>query len=130
MVKCTIMAELAQGVADLQAMEVEPPPDNLTEEQKNFWIEKQAEANAAKRALHELETQFITKRRCTSKTPQTEQVEFVPPDPTQGPSQASQVGKLTQPDIKNLIAHADNTAGLAKDAASRAFREEASRQTA
>ena len=65
MEKCKITAELAQRAADLQkldateykptvgeAMEVEqPPPENLTEDQENFWIEKQAEANAAKRAL-------------------------------------------------------------------------------
>ena len=108
MEKCTITAELAQRTADLQrldareykntvaeAMVAEPPsPDNLTEGQENFWIEKQAEANAAKRALHELETQSFTKRPCTTKTPQTEQVEFVPPDPTEGPSQASQVGEI------------------------------------
>ena len=46
------------------------------------------------------------------------------------PSHASQVGKLAPPEIKNLIAHADSSAVLAKEAASRAFREEAEKQTA
>ena len=53
-----------------------------------------------------------------------------PSDPIQGPFQTSQVGEMGPPDIKNLIAHADRTAGLANEAASRAFREEATPQAA
>ena len=137
MEKCMITTELAQRAADVQvleaagcipvqSMEVEqPPPDNLTENQKNFWINQQSRANEAKRASQELATHSITKRRCTSKTQQPEHIDVEPPDPIQCPSQATQVGKMEPPDIKNLIAHADRTAGLANEAASRAFREEA-----
>ena len=112
-------------------MEVEqPPPDNLTEDQKKFWIDKQSQANEAKRALREVATHFITKRRCTTKTQQPEHIDVEPPDPIQGLSQTSEVGKMDPPDIKNLIAHADRTAGFANEAASRAFREEATQQAA
>ena len=89
----------------------QPPPENLTDDQKNFWSKKQAEANAAKRAIQELATQSISKRRCTTKTPQ-------------GPSQSSQVRKSAPSDIKTLIAQADSAAALAKEAESHAFREE------
>ena len=135
--KCKITTELAHRAADLrvleaagcnpvQAMEVEQaPPHNLTEDQKKCWIDKQSQANEAKRALQELATHSITKRRCTSKTQQPEQIDVEHPDPIQCPSQEPQVGKMEPPDIKNLIAHADRTAGLANEAASRAFREEA-----
>ena len=98
--KCKITPEFAQRAADLQkldateykptsveTMEVEqPPPENLTEDQKNFCME-QAEANAsstrAGNALH-------NKRRCTTKTQPLEEIDFEPPDPTQGPTQAAQ----------------------------------------
>ena len=98
------------------------PVDNLTEDQKKFSIDKQSQANEAKRALQELATHFIAKRRCTTKTQQPEHIDVEPPDPVQGLSQTSQVGKMDPPDIKNLIAHADRTAGLANEAASQAFR--------
>ena len=112
-------------------MEVEqPPPDNLTEDQKKIWVDKQSQVNEAKRALQELTTHSITKRRCTSKTQQPEHIDVEPPDPIEGSSQASQVGKVDPLDIKNLIAHADRTAGFANEAASRAFREEATYQAA
>ena len=133
MEKCKITTELAQRAADLQvleaagcnsvqAMEVEqPPPDNITEDQKKFWIDKQSQANEAKRALQELATYSITKRRCTSVTQQPEHIDVKAPDPIQCPSQASQMGKIEPLDIKNIVAHADRTAGLASEAASRAF---------
>ena len=68
MEKCKITADLAHGAADLQkldateykptvaeTMEVEQPrPRNRTEDQKNFRMEKRAEANAAERAPQEL----------------------------------------------------------------------------
>ena len=76
-----------------------------------------AEADAAKRAPREPATHSTTKRRCTTKTQPPEEVDVEPPDPTQSPSQASQVEKLAPPDIKNLIAHAHSTAVLAKEAA-------------
>ena len=132
MEKCKITAELAEYKPTVvETMEVEQAPlENLTEDQKNFWMEKQAEANVAKRALQELATHSTTKRRCTTKTQPPEEIDVEPPDDTQGDSQASQVGKLAPPDINNLIAHADSTAVLGKEAASRAFREEAEEQTA
>ena len=68
MEKCKITADLAQRAADLQkldateykptvaeTMEVEQPrPQNRTEDQKNFRMEKRAEANAAEQAPQEL----------------------------------------------------------------------------
>ena len=101
------------------------PPDNLTEDRKKFWIDKQSQASEAKRALQELATHSMTKRRCTSKTQQPEHIDVEPPEPIQCPSQEPQVGKMEPSDIKNLIAPADRTAGLANEAASRAFRDEA-----
>ena len=81
----------------------QPPPENLSEDQKNFWMEKQAEANAAKRALQELATHPITKRRRTTKTQPPEEMDVEPPDPTQDLSQASQVEKLAGYDLHALV---------------------------
>ena len=112
-------------------MEVElAPPDNLTEDQKKFGIDKQSQANEAKRALQELATHSITKRRCTSKSQQPQHIDVEPADPIHSAPQEPQVCKMEPLDIKNLIAHADRTAGLANEAASRAFREEATKQAA
>ena len=90
MEKCKITTELAQRAADLrvldaagcnsvQALEIEQaPPDNLTEDQKKFFLDKQSQANEAKRALQELATHSITKRRCTSKTQQPGHIDVEP----------------------------------------------------
>ena len=144
-VKTEITTELARRATELQkldateykptgfeTMEVDQPlPQNLTEDQKNFWIEKQAEADAAKRAIQELATKSIAKRRCTRKTQPPEEIDHLePPDPIWGPSQGSEEGKSAPPDIKILIAQADSAAALTKDAESRAFREEVEQQTA
>ena len=140
--KSNITAELAKRAADLQlqdaieckptiaeGMEVEqPPPENLTDDQKKFWNEMQAEATAAKRALQEL-AQSFTRRRCTAKTP-PETIDLEPPDPTQGPSQASRGGNEDFPDVETLIAQSDREAALARETASRPFLEEVSQHTA
>ena len=115
--------------ADLRVLEAagcnHTAAEAIEVDQKKFWIDKQSQANEAKRALQELATHSMTKRRCTSKTQQPEHIDVEPPDPIQCPSQEPQVGKMEPSDIKNLIAPADRTAGLANEAASRAFREEA-----
>ena len=66
---------------------------SLLRNQKKFWIEEQAEANASKRAPQEL-AQSFAERRCTTKTQPPETIDLEPPDPTQGPSQTSHGGNL------------------------------------
>ena len=143
--KGKITSELAQRAQDLKVldtvgykaafaeeMEVEPPeqppPEFLSEEQKSVWIEKQAEANARKRALQELATQSqnLSKRRCATKTQPPEHIDVEPPDPSQGSSHSTQTGSLAPEYVKSVIDGAGAAAARATEAASRSFREETS----
>ena len=104
--KCKITAELAQRAADLRWMQRSTSPQVLRPWRSSSFLLKTSRRT---RRISGSKNRRKQMRRCTTKTQPPEEIDLEPPDPTQGPSQASQVEKLAPPDIKNLIAHTDSS---------------------